>query len=107
MPEESGIDVEAEIQLDSLDPPTAAGRVLEWSGDSRIPYTGELVFYTVAEDESDLMAGIVVGYFQARGFLGIRLRLTGPDPESRGEVICVFGAEVVVHPDAPSAGMVN
>ena len=53
-------DVDADIRLDSLAPPTYEGRALQWSGEDgvgRVPELGEAVRW----EEGPL--GLVVGYF--------------------------------------------
>jgi hypothetical protein len=46
--------------------------------------------------------GIVTGYFQAHGYLGVKVRL-----ESTGEEISVFGAEIDVASGAVESHVVN
>ncbi len=94
-------DADDDITLDSMDPPTTGGRVLQWSGDQRIPHLGELVFYVPEVATEETLAGIVVGYFQTHGFLGVKLRL------GENDVIAVFGAEVVANPEKPKQGTPN
>lgn len=95
-------DVKVTIELDCMNPPTFNGRVLLWSGDDRIPEPGELVF---PADNEEPVAGIVVGYFQAHGYLGIKLKV--PERPADDNVICVFGTEIFVNPDAPKLGAVS
>jgi hypothetical protein len=83
--------------MDSLAPPTYQGRALQWSGEDgagRVPELGE----TVSWEEGPL--GIVVGYFQGHGFLGVKLRFYN------GQVVCVFGAEIVVEAPFLSAASI-
>jgi hypothetical protein len=85
-------DVDTDITLDSLVPPTYQGRALQWSGErgaGRVPELGE----TVCWDEGPLR--IVVGYFQGHGFLGVKLRFY------TGEMVCLFGAEIDVMRTSP------
>lgn len=93
-------DVDISIDLDCMNPPTFNGRVLLWSGDGRIPEPGEMVICPV--DNEEPMAGIVVGYCQAHGYLGIKLKV--PERPVDEDVICLFGAEIMVNPDAPKRG---
>jgi hypothetical protein len=93
-------DVDTTIELDCMEPPTFNGRVLLWSGD-RIPQPGETVLCPV--DNEEPVAGIVVGYFQAHGYLGIKLKV--PERPVDDDVICVFGAEVAVNPNTPKHGL--
>jgi len=96
-------DVNVTIDLDCTNPLTYKGRILKWSGDDRIPEPGEMVLCPV--DNEEPVAGIVVGYFQAHGYLGVKLRV--PERRVDDDVVCVFGAEIYVDPDAPKLGPVS
>ncbi len=92
-------DVQEDITLSSTNPPTFEGRELLWSGEDRVPEPGERVVYVA--DSNYMWNGNVVGYFQAHGYLGVKVLLTGT-----GEVVCVFGSEIDVG-DLPERGEVN
>ncbi len=95
--------IDENITLERLDPPVYQGRTLRWSGESdetgrpgRIPEPGEEVLW-----EKGPFA-VVEAYFQAHGFLGVKVRL-----DSTGEVVSLFGFEIEVaqgSPNKPSNG---
>ena len=81
-----------DITLDSLAPPTYQGRTVLWSGEDndpakpgRVPELGE----TVRWEKGTF--GVVLGYFQTNGLLGVKLSL-----DITGEVVCLFGSEIDV-----------
>ena len=84
--------------------PSSGARMLrlQWSGE-RIPQPGERVLLTADKDpETELCDfGVVVGYFQAHGWLGVKLRMED------GQVLGVFGTEMMADPIpvvVPSSG---
>ncbi len=84
---EAKYDVDADITLESLDPPTQQGRKLRWSGEGdagRVPALGE----TVRSGSGS--KGVVAGYFQAYGSVGVQI-LLAPDGN---EPVRLFGAEI-------------
>jgi len=93
-----GNDVDQDITLRRLDPPVCGKRCLVWSGE-RVPQLGE----TVLVNAEETYQGIVIGYFQAHGYLGVKVKT---DERCNGEVLAVFGAEIEVG-DAPQNETVN
>jgi hypothetical protein len=86
---EAKYDFDADITLDSLDPPTQHGRTLRWSGEDgtgRVPDLGE----TVRWEQGSL--GIVTGYFQAFGSVGVEIRQNPDDTV----LVRLFGSEIDV-----------
>jgi hypothetical protein len=87
-------DFEADIALDRLDPPTQHGRTLRWSGEDgagHVPELGE----TVRWEQGSL--GVVAGYFQAAGSVGVEIRQNPDDTV----LVRLFGSEIdVMHASA-------
>ncbi len=92
-------DVDANIELTSINPPTFEGRELQWSGaNGRVPEPGERVGVEMALIDATFHfeVGMVIGYWQAHGWLGVKVRLF---TEGNKEV-CVFGSEIDLLGDA-------
>lgn len=96
--DEAKNDVDTAITLSSINPPTCDGRVLAWSGDGRVPEPGESIGVEMAQQGSifHFEVGMVVGYFQAHGYLGVKVKLF----TEGNKVVCVFGSEIDLSHDA-------
>jgi hypothetical protein len=92
-------DVDTTITPDSLNPPTWQGRKLSWSGEGRIPEPGEIVYAETGSEETEEgtvfheALGVVTGYWQAYGRLGVKVKLHGTD-----KVVYNLGSEIDLNP---------
>ncbi len=91
-------DVDANIELTSINPPTFGGRELQWSGTGRVPEPGERigVEMSLQDDVFHFEVGRVIGYWQAHGWLGVKVKLF----TQGNKEVCVFGSEIDLLGDA-------
>ncbi len=86
------VDVDTTIELSSINPPTYKGRELQWSGTGRVPEPGERVGVEQGQEGDNIHfeVGMVIGYYQAYGWLGVKVKLF----TQGNKVVCVFGSEI-------------